>query len=209
MSKTIIWDFNGTIIDDVDLGVEILNQLYQDHQMNRTMDKQGYKEIFDFPVMEYYKNAGFDLNEQTFRCISKEYMAYYQEGFKKLRVSEEVVGLLKKCQNKGYKNVILSASQHDVLISQVENLQIASYFDEVLGIEDIYATSKKDIAIQWAKKQNGPLIFIGDTAHDYEVAQAINATCYLVSDGHFSRERLLKLTEHVYPCVKEVEKCLE
>jgi phosphoglycolate phosphatase len=31
---------------------------------------------------------------------------------------------------------------------------------------------------------------IGDTVHDYEVAQAMGTDCILISSGHNSRERL-------------------
>ncbi len=209
MSKTIIWDFNGTIINDVDLAVDILNSLYKIHHIDKCVGKKEYKEIFDFPVIDYYRNAGFDLNEQTFQCISKEYIALYKEGFKHVKVSDDVITLLKKYQLKGYKNVIISASQHDMLVEQINSLGLNEYFDEIVGIDDIYATSKVDIAKRWASKHTGPFVFIGDTAHDYEVAKEIGATCYLLSDGHFSQDRLLKLTDKVYPSIREVEKCLE
>ena len=63
------------------------------------------------------------------------------------------------------------------------------FFKEIIGLDNIHAASKIDVAKEYIKNHNINLsetIFIGDTLHDVEVADAIGVNCFLVSCGHQS-----------------------
>ncbi|MBO5712433.1 MAG: HAD family hydrolase, partial [Acholeplasmatales bacterium] len=67
------------------------------------------------------------------------------------------------------------------------------YFKDILGIDNIHAASKVHIGINYMNENNinpDEAAFIGDTLHDYEVANAMGVKCYLVECGHQSREVL-------------------
>jgi phosphoglycolate phosphatase len=87
--------------------------------------------------------------------------------------------------------VILSASDLTQLTGQLSRLGLAEEFDEILGLDNIHAHGKTALAIAW--KQRNPEavpLFVGDTEHDADVAEAIGGDCVLFSGGHQSRERL-------------------
>ena len=48
------------------------------------------------------------------------------------------------------------------------------------------------------------VVMIGDTVHDFEVAQAMGTDCILISNGHNSRERLEKTGVLVLDSLEEV-----
>ena len=55
----IIWDWNGTLLNDRWLCVEAINQAL--NKRNLPMLTEGkYKDVFSFPVEDYYKKVGFD-----------------------------------------------------------------------------------------------------------------------------------------------------
>ena len=63
--KHMIWDWNGTLVDDTLLFVDIMNGVLQ----NRNLDGiniQDYREVFDFPVKDYYTKLGFNFTEEPF-----------------------------------------------------------------------------------------------------------------------------------------------
>ena len=72
----------------------------------------------------------------------------------------------------------------------------------VLGLGDIYAKSKVEVGLA-SLKENGfdpaRAVMIGDSVHDYEVAQALGVRCVLQSGGHQPPE---KLRETGAPVVK-------
>ena len=190
--KYLIWDFNGTIVDDVKLGVNCINQLITKYLKRPPLKIGEYQDIFTFPVKDYYEKVGFDFSTLDFKKLGNEWIELYDEGFKEVTVFDDVVALLNEARNKGYRNVVISASKEDKLKSEMAYLNLTSYFEEILGINDIYATSKLAIAQKWAEDKKGELIFLGDSLHDEEVASSIGARCYLISRGHQSKKVLQK-----------------
>ena len=55
--KHIIWDWNGTLVDDTWLCVEIINKLLKKRNL-KLVTIDDYKEKFMFPVREYYIELG-------------------------------------------------------------------------------------------------------------------------------------------------------
>lgn len=203
--KYIIFDFNGTILDDVDVGVKCINELVLKYLNRPCISKEEYLDIFDFPVIDYYRKAGFDFKDVSFEVIGKEWMDLYNSHKDEYHLMDGVKDILKSNIEKGYKNIILSASKLENLQKQCEELGIEEYFDDILGIDNIYATSKEYIALEWIKDKNpDECIFIGDTLHDMDVANVMGIKSYLVAKGHQSRKKLLDKCERVYDSIEEV-----
>ncbi|HDR51542.1 MAG TPA: HAD family hydrolase, partial [Mariniphaga anaerophila] len=70
---------------------------------------------------------------------------------------------------------------------------IFHFFEGVAGLGDHYAVSKvergRQLISQFKIEKENALI-IGDTIHDFEVAQELEIRCILIADGHQSEERL-------------------
>ena len=61
--RTIIWDWNGTLLDDVDISIAATNMLLEERGLP-LLDKKRYQEVFDFPVKDYYARIGFGLKRK-------------------------------------------------------------------------------------------------------------------------------------------------
>ena len=57
----IFWDWNGTLMDDLDFTHGCLNWMLETHGYPQRYDLAAYREIFGFPIEEYYIRAGFDF----------------------------------------------------------------------------------------------------------------------------------------------------
>ena len=100
--------------------------------------------------------------------------------------------VLAEVQRMGIKQVILSASQMSNLETQISSFDIIDYFDDLLGLTDIYANSKVDIGKKYiSQNEIRKAVLIGDSRHDFEVAQEMFIDCLLISNGHQSKEALL------------------
>lgn len=204
--KYIIYDFNGTILDDLDVCLKCINQIAAKYLNRDIITKEEYLEIFDFPVKDYYERVGFDFKKDSFEKIGREWMDLYEASYNEYKLMDGIKDILISNINNGYKNVILSASKLDNLIKQCEQLGIKDYFDDILGIDDIYAGSKEFIAKKWIEDKNpDDCIFIGDTLHDLDVAKAMGVKCALVAKGHQSKRKLEAKCNNVYDDISEVE----
>ncbi len=188
----IIWDWNGTLFDDVDLCVNIINGVLKRRGLPQlTVEK--YKSIFTIPVENYYIAAGFDFSVEPFEKVGKEWMDEYEERKLESGLSKGAMEMLNYLKGKGIKQSILSAYKQDTLNAIVDHFGIREYFEFIIGLNHIYATSKIDLGRELIKKIGASpekTLLIGDTVHDFEVANEIGARCVLLAGGHQSREKL-------------------
>ena len=207
MYKNIRLDFNGTLIDDCDLCLDILNILTAKNNLPH-VSKRQYKEIFGFPVINYYRTLGFDTSVDAFKEIAETFHYNYDlRSNSEVKLFNDVVYVLEYLKTHNYKLICLSASRIEILEKQLKFYNIYDYFDAVIGLSDKYANSKVDVAINYIKENNinvNETLFIGDSIHDKEVADSINVDCYLVSTGHTAKHRLLKETDKVFSQLKDV-----
>ena len=205
----LVLDFNGTIIDDVDLCLNILNHLLEERNYKK-VSLEEYKHIFTFPIKNYYINAGFDLEKYSFTSISNEFISLYQKASLNCKLYEGINELIDKCNNNRIKVVLLSASQIDNLKEQTDHFGLSEKFEAILGTSTIEAASKVEIGKNYFKdKQDKKILFVGDTTHDAEVASAIGADALLITHGHQARDILLKANPlKVIDSFKEVEDIL-
>ena len=146
--KYVIYDFNGTVLDDTEVCLKAENYTIEHFGLDRpplTMDE--YLHIFTFPVQKYYENVGFDWSKNSYAEVGQYWFDWYRALRDEYKVHEGVIEVLKKSRELGYINILLSASSLVELKKQLEELGIEEYFDEVLGIDNIYAGSKIDIAL--------------------------------------------------------------
>ena len=59
--KRVIWDWNGTLLDDFDISIDAINEMFEERGMPKFKDKEDYLKHFCFPIEKYYKNVGFDF----------------------------------------------------------------------------------------------------------------------------------------------------
>ena len=191
----ILWDFNGTIFDDVGIGIESINVLLSRRDMPIIEDAEEYRSSFMFPIIEWYKKLGFDFEKESYSDVAVEWVKEYTSREHKATTVDGVIELLEYFQKQGVKQVIVSASETGMLRRLLGKLNVDRYFEEIVGLDNIHAAGKTSIALEWRKRhQHETLLFIGDTDHDADVADAINADCMLVAKGHQSFDRLKKNT---------------
>ena len=190
--KSIIWDWNGTLLDDRDICISSMNFMLQKRQMP-SLSIEKYLDVFTFPVQDYYEAVGFDFSKVSWDIAAHEFIYLYLEKINICRLTNGAVETLTAFKNKGLSQAIVSAMQHDALVKSVDNLGISDFFDSVGGISDHYAAGKIENAISYLKKSAvnpEQALLIGDTLHDAEVAHEIGCQCVLIVAGHQSHKRL-------------------
>ena len=187
----LIWDFNGTLYDDVDAGIESANDLLAAHGLPRFSSREAYRETFGFPIADYYRRMGFDFSRTPYADLAVEWVAYYLERSRASGLFDDVIKTLTCVKNAGISNWILSATELTMLTRQVELLGVRQFFDGLLGLDNIHAYSKAEIGVRWRDEHpEARVLLIGDTDHDAEVAAAMGVDCALVARGHQSRRKL-------------------
>ncbi len=187
----LIWDFNGTIFDDVDAGIVSTNKMLRDRGLAQINGVSHYREIFDFPIEEYYRKLGFDFEKEPYSVLAPIWVQLYEKNAESATLTHGVLEAMKEISSLGIRQIVLSACEINMLTGYLEGFGVLTYLDEVMGLDNIHAKSKLELARAWRDRNPGirPLM-IGDTTHDFETAELLGADCVLYTGGHQSKERL-------------------
>jgi len=188
----LIWDWNGTLQNDAVLCVDVMNGLLVKRQKS-PITLHYYREIFGFPVRDYYQKAGFDFQVEPYETLAAEYISEYDSRSRECDLQPKAEEVLKFCAENSFSQYILSARQQEPLELNITHYGLDNYFHEIVGLSDYYAKGKVENGRALVARLDNPaegIVLIGDTKHDYEVARAIGIDCILFSGGHQSRERL-------------------
>lgn len=205
-ANIIIWDWNGTLLNDVDHCIRSMNRLLLKRNLP-FLEKQRYLEVFTFPVRNYYLSLGFDFATEPFEIPAEEFVLEYQHGFENVELYEGVERALEFFKNLGKHQYILSAMEHDALIKSVKERNIHVYFNNINGINNNLAYGKTELAKQIIEKNSidkSKAVWIGDTLHDAEVAHEMGISTILIASGHQSRQRLEKSGHLVLDSLQEL-----
>jgi phosphoglycolate phosphatase len=185
----IIWDWNGTLLDDTRMAVQTMNQMLQRRGLP-ALSVEHYKSVFTFPVKDYYQKVGFDFQTEPFEVPAMEFIDLYNRQLKDCTLHFDTLKVLSYFRSVGVKQYILSAMEQEVLNDCLKHYQIDDFFEHVSGLDNVYAASKMlngHRLIAELKLNPSDLVLIGDTVHDFEVAKELGCRCILIADGHQSK----------------------
>ena len=184
--KHIIWDWNGTLFDDVFLCMDIMNSILSRRNLNK-LTVEEYRNVFTFPVKKYYQKIGHDLSGDNFERLSVEFISEYE--------------------NRKYECKLYPDAVKHTLEEIVEYFGIRNFFVKLIGLDNIYAGGKMENGKRWIREidcERNDVLLIGDTVHDYEVARELSIDCLLISCGHQSKDKLLPTGQKVLDSLSEL-----
>ena len=204
----VIWDFNGTILADMDAGIRAINHMLSRRALPTLDTLEAYQAVFGFPVEKYYREIGLDLDREDFKTVlAPEWVALYNEYSAESPLFDGVRALTRAIRDAGVHQSILSASEKAMMEGQLRVRGALSWFDEIWGTDSIHAYGKLGLADAWCEAHKGArAVMLGDTTHDFEVAKRMGVDCILVAAGHHSFERLSKCG---VPVVHDLAECAE
>ena len=193
--KHIIWDWNGTLLNDIVLCLQVLNRLL-DRRSRISITKEDYRRNFGFPVIHFYKYLGLETDAESFEKISYEFIRDYENyWFEECTLHPETSAVLTRLTQLGLTHSVLSAARQEALDTGIHYFGIRDHFVDLIGTSNVYAEGKIAQGKRWINQlewRPEEIVLIGDTIHDFEVAKAIGTDCILMANGHHTFKRLSK-----------------
>lgn len=203
MEKRLIWDWNGTLLDDVSAAVNALNRMLVSRGASPiTVDH--YRRRFGFPVRPFYAELGVDLDRWDWDEICEDFHSYVAMEPQTVRIDAKAA--LETARDMGFRQCVLSALRQDMLEDALERNGLCGFFDLVYGVDNLDGASKLQRGrelVAAIETDMGNVTLIGDTLHDSEVAKALGIGCVLVSCGHQTAERLFVTGCKVVPSLMD------
>lgn len=197
--KHVVWDWNGTLLQDIDHAVRTVNILLERRNIP-LLTTASYKKNFHFPIRSYYQTIGFDLENESFEKLCEEFVDLFMKDIFSCSLVPGTKSLLEQIKTNGTKQSILSASDQHSLDRMIDHHQLRPHLDHVYGIADKFAASKVYRGKELLDLCQIPLkdtVLVGDTDHDMEVAHSLGIDLILVAHGHQEAEKLRSLHSRV------------
>ena len=193
----ILWDWNGTLLDDTQAALDTLNTMLV-RRGAKPIGMGFYRDHFAFPVKPFYRSIGVCLENEDWDALAREYHDLYAGQPK--RLNAEAMAALEYVKASGARQSVISALRQDLLDAATAAYGVAPYMECIYGVDNLDGASKLDRALELltAITSEAPrgdcelsnVTLIGDALHDKEVADALGVRCVLCGQGSHASWRL-------------------
>ena len=192
----------------MDAGIVSVNKMLEERGLPVIPSVEYYRDIFDFPIIDYYRGLGFDFEKESYETVlAPMWVELYNKHAQDSKLVEGVRETIETIKEMGLGQAVISACELGMLERYLKKLGVYDYFDEVKGLDNIHAGSKTHLATEWrGNHPDARILFIGDTTHDAETAACMGGDCILFCGGHQSRAKL-EATGH--PVIENMSELLE
>lgn len=189
----ILWDWNGTLLDDVGISIDCVNILLDSLGLENTNAQEYYK-MMEIPMKKYYENLFLARNyEFKYEKCTENFQKNYPTLIDKANLMDGAVEMLEFFKSQGAKQYIVSSFEKTRLNEYVRLFTIENYFEKISGDDDIHVGNKSGRAIELVKGvDRDKILYIGDSEADFITAKDIGCDCILLSKGHQPRNVLEK-----------------
>lgn len=207
--KYIFWDFNGTIIDDVQNALACVNDMLE-RKGKSPITLEEYYTYIETPIIGFYHHI-LSPEEIDFDEISLDYHRDYARHLDETHTAKGIPELLKELNALGAHQYIVTANHIEEVTELTNKFGIMQYFEKIVGADNHLAASKTERAkalFESLEINPNDAVFIGDTLHDLETANALGIDCMLVAYGHQGRRLLESHNAYTVQNTEEIRKIL-
>ena len=215
MIKGVLFDWNGTVLDDVDAILKAANSELL-HLGGKEIGLLRFRQTFQVPIDRYLQRNGIDRNLylENVEEIQSMFMGKYREYSKKSKLRKNIRKLFQWLQKRDIQIGILSAHREEDIQSTLKKLKLDHYIDSVVAHNtDITGMHKsKDVpkACRQLNVRKENLLIVGDTGHDISVGKEFNVPVAAVTGGYYTKKRLQELKpDYLVDDVWEVKGIIE
>jgi phosphoglycolate phosphatase-like HAD superfamily hydrolase len=190
----VVWDWNGTILDDNDAVVTAVNAVCEAFG-REPIDLAFWRSIFRRPLLDCYQDLlGRTLSADDWAMIDRSYHRAYRELLSTTRLSPGIPDELRRWRRNGGSQSLLSMWFHDELVELVAQYGLTDLFARIDGLRvDVGGHGKADNLVAHLEAMGtnrAEALIIGDVLDDAVAAEAAGIRCVLVTTGVTNRATL-------------------
>lgn len=198
MKPTLVFDWNGTLLDDASALLQTTNSI-----LNRfghaAIDMNAFREHCDVPLSLLYRSLGMSTDEIA--AIDQDGSAIFHDTYEplasKAELREGARSMLELARQQAASSIIVSNHIVDPLRSQLRRLEIDGYIDDVIAFESratqYQSMSKGERLRLYMQKNNlepASTFIIGDMPVEIDIARSLGLTSISITGGFVSEWRL-------------------
>ncbi|MPY21591.1 HAD family hydrolase [Shewanella psychropiezotolerans] len=210
MEAHIVWDWNGTLLDDVHVSLEATNRALRKVNVPSLSVKE-YKENYCVPVHDFYqKILSRTPTEYEWKVIGQEFNTYYKPVILTASLSNGAKEIIQRRESQS----VCSLMEHHLLEEMLSTFKIDHFFNLVQGrMVALSREGKKNHLEQHIQSLSSKhhlskdqIVLVGDANDDAEAARSLGIASILYSGGTHSYDRLKNVG---VPVANTLQKAIE
>lgn len=198
MRAHIVWDWNGTLFDDVEAVVAASNAAFAEIDLPPLTVRQ-YREQYRVPVVDFYRELmGRAPSPEEWLRMDASFHSHYEALRDSCGLAAGVESLLTAWSGEALRSQsLLSMYGHDDLLPLVRRLGLERHFVRVEGrVSTSGVTGKAEHLVRHLDALSGDgitaarTVLIGDVVDDARAAAHVGAHAVLYSGGSHARSEL-------------------
>jgi phosphoglycolate phosphatase len=194
--KAVIFDWNGTLLDDVTHTIHATNAVLE-HLGHAPVTLDRYRKHCRVPIAHMYQDFGVDMDELTRHktVIHDMWNGIYNTRTQMAGLRQGAQEALDSLKRQEQRVIILSNHTVENIAGHAQRFGIHEHFEAILAYESYGAAFLKQVKgerlksyIEQHKINEG--IVVGDTEEEVDIARAHGFTAVAIMDGVCSTERL-------------------
>ena len=192
MARThLVWDWNGTLLDDLSLVVSSTNQTFK-AVGGRSVDADEHRQRFRRPVAEFYAEIlERAVDAAEFEELDRIFHDAYRVGLTSMSLAADAEAAIREWPG---SQSLLSMWFHDELVPAVHTYGLTKVFTRIDGrpTEVDGGLKAGHLARHLAEQRiaGADAVLIGDSIDDAEAAESVGAAIVLYTGGFTDPERL-------------------
>ena len=192
----IVWDWNGTLFDDLEVVVQSVNHGLEGFGA-KPIDLDAYRSHYTRPVKLFYDRLiGRVISPDEWLAVDQVFHDAYRAALDQARPTADAAQALTTVASGGHTQSLLSMFPHLDLVPLVERLGISGFFDRIDGLSE---GNPGDLKAEYLERHLRRLIaaddprsvvVIGDTPDDAIAASHVGARTILYDGGSHHRSDL-------------------
>jgi phosphoglycolate phosphatase-like HAD superfamily hydrolase len=187
----LVWDWNGTLLDDLSLVVSATNHAFA-AVGGRSVDADEHRARFRRPVAEFYAEVlERAVDEEEFGQLDRIFHDAYRLGLTSMALAADAMTAIRSWPG---SQSLLSMWFHDELVPAVETYGLSGVFTRVDGLRTEVGGHLKagHLAAHLAELAvvGDRAVLIGDSLDDATAADAVGAGVVLYTGGFTHPDRL-------------------
>ncbi|WP_030209874.1 HAD family hydrolase [Streptomyces bikiniensis] len=192
--KHLVWDWNGTLLDDIDAVIGATNAAFAELGLE-PLTLERYRELYTVPVPKFYERLMGRLpTDAEWTRMDGVFHRHYWERAENCGLTAGAAELLAARQTSGFTQSLLSLAPHVDLVPLVRRHGIAERFLRMDGRPDTSTDGKSGHMVRHLAALEGigveRVVVIGDAADDALAAAHVGAKAVLYTGGSHSRASL-------------------
>lgn len=185
MKKIILFDYDGTILDSMDVVYKEYNKIADKYSMKKVASFSDFMNLYDTNIYDSFFKLGLD--KSRVKDFISDFRRPLIEADDKLRLFDKMQDVVRKI-SKNNIVIVITSNLTEVVEHSIKNHGVKGVSEVIGGDKEISKVKKIKSIIE--RYPGMEIYYVGDTKGDIVESKKVGALAVAVTWGHHSKKKL-------------------